>query len=239
MADIYIGEFGKKGDFFNIQTNFEDHKTTFYFDGCRFLALPDGLLVALHVTSIEGMNKKSTITFPSLVLMKLSTIPYEYESFTDGKKVKAMVEPTAREKLLLSYLTGDDDELNWEKNQGKGGFISIGSSANDVPILNGEGNAKKHARFVIEFDDDIKKFDMSGDAFALENLASKGGGKGGYSSKPAETEAQKIDTRNKALGALMLDMGLDLKGASESQLFIVHASLLLGLPVPNNITYTF
>ena len=239
MADIYIGEFGKKGDYYNIQTNFEDHKTTFNFDGCRFHACDDGLLIGLHVTSIEGMNKKSTITFPSLVVMKLNTKQYEYESFTDGKKVKAMVEPTAREKLLLSYLTGADPELNWEKNQGKGGFISIGSSANDVPILNGEGNAKKHARFVIEFDDDIKQFDMSGAEFALDNLASKGGGKGGYSGKPAETEQQRIDARAKALEKLMLDMGLDLKGASESQLFIVHASLLLGLPVPNNITYTF
>lgn len=239
MADIYIGEFGKKADYYNIQTNFEDHKTTFNFDGCRFHMTDDGLLIGLHVTSIEGMNKKSTITFPSLVLMKLNTKPYEYESFTDGKKVKATIEPTNREKLLLSYLTGEDPELNWEKNQGKGGFIAIGTSANDAPILNGEGNAKKHARFVIEFDDDIKPFDMSGDAFALENLASKSGGKGGYSGKPAETEAQKIDARAKALEKLMLDMGLDLKGASESQLFVVHASLLLGLPVPSSANFTF
>lgn len=248
MADLYVGDFGRVGEYFVPTTNFEDHKTTFNFDGIKFHKTDDALYVGLHCTSIEGLNKKSTIQFPACVLLKLSTKPYEYEAFDGGQKKKATIEPTNREKLLYAYLTGEDPELNYEKNEGKGGFLAIGASANDAPILAGDGNAKKHARFVIEFDDEIKPFDMSGDNFRLDSLAS-GNGKGGkgYNSKPAETEAQKIEARKQAVKAVVrgfraiaVDGNDDeymtaMIGLADNPKFAVLTCLHLGLPIPSNL----
>lgn len=239
MADLYIGDYGKKGEWFAPNTNFEDHKAMVNFDGCRFLEVDDGLLIGLHATSIDGLGKKSTITFPNLVLFHLHTKPYEYEAYTDGAKKKATIEPTNREKLLYKILTDKENGFDHETNSGKGGFISFGASGNDAPILAGEGNYKKHARFVLEFDDDIKRFDLSDDKYKLDGLAGKGSGKSGYSSKPAETEAQKIEARKTAIALLMTDLGLDYKQASDNQVFLVHSCLLLGLPIPANIQITF
>ncbi|MFN7762541.1 MAG: hypothetical protein ACK5RE_17990 [Pseudanabaena sp.] len=187
---------------------------------------------------------------PCNILLKLSTKPYEYEAFTGGQKVKSMVEPSNREKILFHYLTGEDPELNWEKNQGKGGMLMTGEYSNDAAILAGEGNAKKHSRFVIEFDDDIKPFDMSGDSFSLDGI-SQGtvkSGKGSYKSN-GQSEAQKIADRAKAIETLVKERKKLADDADSKALFdatytclhepsfIVHSCLVLGLPIPSGLTH--
>lgn len=250
MGKLYIGDFGKLGEYFAPTTNFQDQQCTVNFDGSRFKLTDDALYIGLHVVSIDGLSEKSTCKFPCNVLFKLSTKPYEYESFSGGAKKKEMVEPSNREKLLYHYLTGEDPELNYEKCQGKGGMLMLGEYSNDAAILAGDGNAKKHSRFVVEFDDDIKPFDMSGDSFSLDNIASGTAKSGkGYSGRPAETEQQKIDARVKTIETLVktyLDAPSDisdqvLNKAVNSAMcdtrFLTLVSLALGLPIPSNFKH--
>lgn len=250
MGKLYVGNFGKLGEYFVPTTNFTDHQCTIEFDGSRFFKTDDALYVGLHVTKIDGLSEKSTCTFPCNMLFKLSTKPYEYEAFTGGQKVKSTIEPTPREKILYMYLTGEDPELNYLKNEGKGGMLMTGEYSNDADILDGQGNAKKHSRFVIEFDDDIAKFDMSGDTFSLDGIASgtvkaKSGGGG----KPAETESQRIEARVKAIESLvklhMPKLSFDdpnlmtasIKTLTKDPQFVVHACFVLGMPIPSGLAH--
>jgi hypothetical protein len=250
MGKLYVGDFGKINEYFVPTTNFQEHPVTINFDGSRFLKTDDALFIGLHVTSVDGLNEKSKCTMPCSMLFKLNTKPYEYESgFGDSKK-KATVEPTNREKILYWYLTSESDELNYEKNQGKGGMITFGDFSNDAAILAGEGNPKKHSRFVVEFDEDIKPFDMSGDSFSLDGIAS-GTAKTGknYSSKPVETEAQRIEARIKAIEALVKNrkaydgdptpaqLQVDTMACMHEPKFITLACLVLALPIPSNLTH--
>jgi hypothetical protein len=250
MADLYIGDYGKVGDYRVPATNYEDHRVTFNFDGSKFHLTDDALYIGLHCTSIEGLSRSVKLTAPYSVLLVLHTKAYDYETgFGDNKK-KVTQEPTPREKLLYTLLTSDDDAFNWEKNQGKGGLLMIGANANDAAILNGEGNLKKHARFAIEFDEDIKPFDMSSDSFRLDSIAGgSAGGKKGYNSKPAETESQRIEARIKAIEALVkihknLADDADpkavekaVKAALREPIFATHACIVLGLPIPSNLSH--
>jgi hypothetical protein len=246
MGDIYIGDYNKIGEYREAVSNKEDHTCMFNFDACKFHVTDDAVIVGLHCTDISGLNAKSTCKpFPTNIAIQLHRKPYEYESGYGENKKKATIEPSTREKLLIKYLTDEESACHYSKVEGQSGFIAFGKAENDAAILSGEGNAKKYQRMVLGFDGEGSgEFKMDGDTFRLDVGTSQGKGKGG-SSRPAETEAQKIEARGKAIEAMVRrfkalpDDAKDevvakaLDDSMRSPNFLVLVSLTLGLPIPS------
>jgi hypothetical protein len=236
----------KAGEYTLLESNKADCSISLFFSSCRFHVHEKGLFVGMRVDSINGLNIKSVIEYPTNLMFNLSTVPYEYTSgFGENKKTET-IDPTPRERLLYQFLMDSEGKFFHEKVTGQSGYIAFSDTKDDLTALDGKANLKVYCKSVLSFDGEGSgEFDMTGDNFRLD-LQVKGGSSGSKGGGvKAEPESDKIKARQEAIKAILIDVTgketMDLSGLTQSQLntFITLSSFALGLPLPSFPTSDF
>ena len=200
MSDLWFSTekkgFNQLGDFIHLEHDWNSSNVVIEFSAMKAIKLDNGsICLGMIATKITGVANNVKIEFPFACAVTIHTEPYQiYDAKAKGK---VEVKNGDLEAVLLKYF-GDD--FNFEKCYK--GSIELVYTKFVSAVIEGKMTHEQLALVTLEETEDLPIKDLR-----LES--SKNGSKGGKSYAPAETTAQRIEARTKALFALADDLLTD------------------------------